>query len=153
MSEQTVWIVVVALVVVGAGGLVFSRTGGSSDERAVEATVVRFLGAIGHDGEEACLQLSREAQAELKRHEDSNSCERAAESVGQPEAVYLFDFNEIRFGPENESARVPSQFDDVLEGVSTESVGVKGVFPPIPLEEGDGRWRITSLDWYFKSWL
>jgi hypothetical protein len=154
MSQETALIVLATLAAIAVGVLI-TRPSDSSDEHAVETTVQTFLDAIGHDGEKACLQLSREAQAELKRHEDANSCERAAESVGQRD-VLLFDFNAIRFGPENQSARIPPLFnaediEDIVGDVGGESIGLGALFPPIRLEQGDGRWRITRLDWYFES--
>lgn len=147
-NEATSWIVLAVVVAVGVV-LLSACGGGSPNERAVENTVQTFVDAIGHDGERACLQLSREAQAELKRHEDASSCELAAEGVSQP-AVFWADFDAIRFGPDNESARVPSAIDpeDFAEDLGVESLGF--TFPPIPLEEGDGRWRITRLDWFFE---
>ena len=86
-------------------------------------------------------------RAELKRLEDASSCELAAESLSQP-VVVMADFDAIRFGPDNESAIVPSGIDP--EDFGIESTSIADIFPPIPLEEGDGRWRITELDWFLE---
>ena len=146
-NEATSWI---ALAVVVGVVLVSGCEGGSPNERAIENTVDTFVDAIGHDGERACLQLSREAQAELKRLEDASSCELAAESFSQP-VVVMADFDAIRFGPDNESAIVPSGIDpEEFPQLRLGSTGFADIFPPIPLEEGDGRWRITGLDWFFE---
>jgi hypothetical protein len=84
------------------------------------------------------------------------SCTRAAERTDFRDAA-LFDFGAIDFGPDNESPRVPSTlgdmtFDEVaLEvGVSPGALGSDYLFPPIMLEQGDGLWKITELDWYFQ---
>ena len=108
-------------------------------------------------GEKACLQLSREAQASLMRHEDKGSCARAAESAARPD-ITDYDLGATRFGPDNKSARVPSimspeYLEDVVGDLDLEELAPPGIsysalFPPIPLEEGDGHWRITGLDWY-----
>jgi hypothetical protein len=144
------------LAVVGLG----VSCGGSADERAVEDTVYTFVDAIGDDGEKTCLQLSREAQARLMRHQDKASCERAAESATRPD-IADYDFGAIRFGPGNESARVPSilspeyleeavgDIEGLEEDLGHLGISYSALFPPIPLEEGDSRWRITGLDWYF----
>jgi hypothetical protein len=115
-----------------------------ADERRVddpaEDTVRAFLAAAGHDGKKACLQLSREAQDELKRREDTATCEHAADStVPHPDTASQFDFGAIRFAPDEESARIPSASE----------VRSEQALSPIPLEGGDGHWRITELDWYF----
>jgi len=42
---------------------------------------------------------------------------------------------------------ITSDSEDVLGGPIRSDL--RGLYPPIPLAKGNGRWRITSLDWYF----
>ncbi len=155
VSPRSVRRIIAILAIVGLGAS--ASCGSSSEERAVEDTVAAFLNALGRDGEGVCLRLSREAQAKLMRREDSSSCERAAESTDRPDPadLLLYDFGEIRFfGRGNKSAHVPfildsEEMEDLL-GRPPE-FELREAFPPIPLEEGDGQWRITRLDWHFEQ--
>lgn len=137
----------VALVWMGLVPLFFDRR--SPDERAIEDTVDAFVGAVGHDGDTACLQLSREAQTQLMRRRGASSCQRAAESSA-PADTSSFDFHAIRFAPDDKRARVPTKRDEFGVPERFACLGRRSLPScSIPLEEGDGRWRITTLEWYF----
>ena len=130
--------------------------GSSPNERAVEDTVNTFVNAtLDEDYETACLQLSREAQAQLIRHAHAKSCTSAAywaADTSEEDPAVLYDFTEVRFGPDGRSARVPPLIDtEAFEDLTQDKFGIRKVYPPIPLEQGDGRWRITKLDWYFET--
>jgi hypothetical protein len=132
-----------------AVGLLLAAAHPTKDEQAVRAAVEEFLAAVGHDGEAACLRLSREAQERLIRHEDGTTCARAAEN-GDLERLALdavfFDYGAIEFGPEHKWASVPSEFYD-----TGDEFDFGELYPPIGLEQADGHWVITSLRWFFEE--
>jgi hypothetical protein len=117
----------------------------TEDERGVEDTVKAFLSAVGHDGEQACLLLAREAQARLIRRARETSCARAAETTTVDRELAsipgsFYDFDAIHFGAEHRWARV---FDTTGEVIG------RAFFPPIYLEQGDGHWVIANLGWLY----
>lgn len=115
----------------------------SADEQAVKDTVDAFSEAIAdNDGQQACLLLSEQAQAQLMRRRHAPSCQSAAEQTVVKHANW-YDFDAVRFGSGHKSALVPVLVPEGKYGL--------GLLPPITLEQGDGRWVITDLDWYFES--
>ena len=137
---------ITAVIVIAVVALSVAVNPRSSAERDIENTVNAFWdGLSDNDGRSACAVLSREAQAQLMRRQDAASCARAAQ-LTRSKDVLFFDFGATRFGPDKKWARVPSSFEgeDFPRGLTM-------TFRPIPLEHGDGRWRITKLDWYFES--
>ena len=149
--RTVVWLVL-ATVAAGFAGLGLASLRPSEDELAVERTVDAFLSAVGHNGAKACLRLTREAQARLTKRAHERSCPRAAERTVPAESSLVsaaeYDFGAIRWGPDHDWARVPSVVSD-LPDLPAGLFG-QDLFAPIYLEQGDGRWAIASLEWYFE---